>query len=163
MSDLESYIDLVRKAQQGQKEATGRLAEVASVRLREYVLRLTLDKDLTEDIVQESILEMLRVFDKLKSAERFWSWLYGIAYNKVRTHRRGRSRQKATLLSVAQGAIVDEGKREAFAETIGGELKQIVLNAMAELKPRQRDVLTMRCYDRMAYAQIAEVMGANAG
>jgi len=161
MSDLESHIDLVRKAQQGGKDATGRLAEVASVRLREYVLRLTLDNDLTEDIVQESILEMLRVFDKLKNAERFWSWLYGIAYNKVRTHRRGRSRQKAALLSVAQGDIAGDGKREAFAETIGGELKHIVLKAMAELKPQQRDVLTMRCYDQMPYARIAELMGCS--
>jgi len=161
MSDLESHIDLVRKAQQGQKDATDRLAEVVSVRLREYVLRLTLDKDLTEDIVQESILEMLRVFDKLKKAERFWSWLYGIAYNKVRTYRRGRSRHKATLLSAAQGSIAGEGNREVFAQMVGGELKQIVLIAMAELKPRQRDVLTMRCYDRMAYAEIAEVMGCS--
>jgi RNA polymerase sigma-70 factor (ECF subfamily) len=161
MSDLESHIDLVRKAQQGGKDATGRLAEVASVRLREYVLRLTLDKDLTEDIVQESMLEMLRVFDKLKKAERFWSWLYGIAYNKVRTHRRGQSRHKATLLSVAEGSTAGEGKRDVLAETVGGELKRIVLKAMAELKPRQRDVLTMRCYDRMAYAEIAEVMGCS--
>ena len=161
MSDLEYYIDLVRKAQQGGKDATDRLAEIAGVRLREYVFRLTLDNDLTEDIVQESILEMLRVFDKLKNAERFWSWLYGIAYNKVRTHRRGRSRQKAALLSVAQADIADDGKREAFAETIGGELKHIVLKAMAELKPQQRDVLTMRCYDQMPYAQIAEVMGCS--
>ncbi|MBN2271286.1 MAG: sigma-70 family RNA polymerase sigma factor, partial [Sedimentisphaerales bacterium] len=161
MSDLESYIELVRKAQQGGKDATDRLAEIASLRLREYALRLTFDKDLTEDIVQESMLEMLRVFDKLKKAEQFWSWLYGIAYNKVRTHRRDQSRHKAASLSAVGAGIADEGKREVFAESVGGELKQIVLKAMAELKPQQRDVLTMRCYDRMPYEQIAELMGCS--
>ncbi|MHC4740758.1 MAG: RNA polymerase sigma factor [Planctomycetota bacterium] len=161
MSNLESHIELIEKARRGNKGATDRLAEVAAVRLREYVLRLTLDKDLTEDIVQESMLEMLRVFDKLKQAERFWSWLYAIAYNKVREHRRGRSHRKATSLSAVGAGIADESKREAFAETVSGELKHIVLKAMAELKPRQRDVLTMRCYDRMPYEQIAEVMGCS--
>ena len=78
--------ELVRKAQLGDKECLNRLAEAARVHLREYVLRLTLREDLTQDIVQESILEMFKVFDKLKSAERFWSWLDGIAFNKVRSH-----------------------------------------------------------------------------
>lgn len=86
MDDHKDYIELVKKAQLGDKECLGRLAEMVSVRLHEYVHRLTLQEDLTKDIVQESILEMYRVFDKLKKPERFWNWLCGIAFNKIRSH-----------------------------------------------------------------------------
>jgi len=41
-----------KKAQLVDKECLNRLAEAARARLREYVQRLTLQEDLTEDIVQ---------------------------------------------------------------------------------------------------------------
>ena len=52
MNDNIDYIELVEKAQLGDKESLNRLAEAARLRLRQYVQRLTLDQDLTEDIVQ---------------------------------------------------------------------------------------------------------------
>ena len=86
MTDHENYAELVKKAQLGDKECLNRLAEAGRVRLHEYVFRITLQEDLTQDIVQESILEMFKVFNKLKQAERFWDWLEGIAFNKIRSH-----------------------------------------------------------------------------
>ena len=65
MDNNQGYVDLVEKAQRGDKKCLGRLAEVASKRLHEYVHRLTLQESLTQDIVQESILDMLKIFDKL--------------------------------------------------------------------------------------------------
>ncbi|HQG49592.1 MAG TPA: sigma factor, partial [Sedimentisphaerales bacterium] len=79
-------LELVRKAQLGDRDSLTRLAEAARVRLHEYVFRLTLQEDLTQDIVQETILEMLRLFGKLRQSDRFWGWLHGIAFNKVRNH-----------------------------------------------------------------------------
>ncbi|GAG99237.1 unnamed protein product, partial [marine sediment metagenome] len=82
-----------------------RLAEVAKVRLGAYVQRLTLQQTVAQDIVQESILEMFRVFEKLKKAERFWPWLYGIAFNKIRSHYGRQWRQKTVSLSDAECEI----------------------------------------------------------
>ena len=79
-------IVLVQKAQLGDRDSLNRLAETARVRLHEFVLRLTLNEDLAQDIVQETMLEMLRIFDKLRKAEMFWPWLCGIAVNKTRNH-----------------------------------------------------------------------------
>ena len=66
------YIRVVRKAQLGDKQSLAELAEMADERLRTDVYRLTLDHDLTCEIVQESILEMFKVLRDLKEANSFW-------------------------------------------------------------------------------------------
>jgi len=150
---------LVKQAQLGDRECLNRLAEAARVHLREYVLRLTLQEDLTQDIVQESILEMFKVFDKLKNAERFWAWLDGIAFNKIRSHYGRQWRHKTISLSEIGHEITTEDNHSALADIVNQELKQIVLKSMRELSPRHRAVLTMRCYRQMPYSEIAGLMG----
>jgi len=159
MINYKEYDELVRKAQLGDKECLNRLAEVARVHLREYVLRLTLREDLTQDIVQESILEMFKVFDKLKSAEKFWSWLDGIAFNKIRSHYGRQWRHKTISLSQIDREVAIGDSQSALADMVNQELKQIVLISMRELSPRYRAVLTMRCYRDMPYSEIAGLMG----
>jgi len=159
MGDSEDHVGLVKKAQLGDKECLNRLAEVAEVRLHQYVLRLTLEKDMTDDIVQESILEMFKVFEKLKKAEQFWAWLYGIALNKVRRHYGRQWRHRAVSLSQAGHALAEDKRDDAVATMVGRELKEIILGSMRELAPRHRAVLTMRCYDNMSYSEIAKSIG----
>ncbi|MHC4565964.1 MAG: RNA polymerase sigma factor [Planctomycetota bacterium] len=161
MINNDELVRLVKKAQLGDKECLNRLAEAARVRLREYVFRLTLQEDLTQDIVQESILEMFRVFNKLKKAERFWSWLHGIAFNKTRSHYGRQWRRRTTSLSDAALEVPARDSQNALAGLINRELKQVVIRSMQELAPRHRAVLTMRCYEQMPYAKIAEVLGCS--
>ncbi len=158
MSTNRDHIELVRKAQLGDKECLDHLAEAARVRLREYVLQLTLHEDLTEDIVQESILEMYKVFSKLKKTERFWSWLDGIAFNKVRSHYGKRWRHKTVSLSDSGSEIAGTSSPDGLADMVTAELKQIVVKSIGRLEPRHRAVLTMRCYKGMKYSEIAELM-----
>ena len=152
---------MIKKARLGDRESLDRLAEVARVHLREYVFRLTLQEDLTEDIVQESILEMFKVFDKLKKADRFWAWLHGIATNKIRSHYGKKWRHKTTSLSDVAHVMTTEENQNALADMVNQELKLIVLKSMRELSPRHRAVLTMRCYKEMAYSDIARLMGCS--
>jgi len=159
MINCKEHVELVRKAQLGDKECLNRLAEVVRVHLREYVLRLTLREDLTQDIVQESILEMFKVFDKLKKAEKFWSWLDGIAFNKIRSYYGRQWRHKTISLSEIDHEIAIEDSQSALADMVNRELKQIVLISMRELAPRYRAILTMRCYKNMPYSEIARLMG----
>ena len=159
MINHKEHAQLVAEAQLGDKESLNRLAEVARVYLHEYVLRLTLQKDLTQDIVQESILEMFKVFHKLKNTEKFWSWLDGIAFNKIRSHYGRKWRHKTISLSEIGSEIATEESQSALADTINRELKQIVVMSMRELAPRHRAVLTMRCYKGMPYSEIATVLG----
>ena len=156
-----SYIQLVEKAKLGNQECLDRLTELAAERLRVYVYRLTLQDDLTQEIVQESMLEMFKILGKLRKADRFWPWLYGIAVNKLRRHRRTERAQKRVITSKAKRTGTAKERQEGLENLVGQELKQIVSVAMRSLKTRHRAVLVMRCYDGMSYADIAESMGCS--
>ena len=68
----------------------GRLAVLVWEQLYPFVFRTTLDRDATEDILQETLLTMLRRLDSLRDDERFWPWIYRIAWSKIRNRFRDR-------------------------------------------------------------------------
>jgi RNA polymerase sigma-70 factor (ECF subfamily) len=159
---MENDVDCVRLVKQAQLGDTGsleRLAALAAESLRENVYRMTLEEELTQDIVQETVLEMLKIFGELKEADRFWPWVYKIALNKLRLHRRAERLRSTAPISAAGSVAEEKNGRDAMSALAAKELKQIIFGAMGRLKAEHRAVLTMRCYKEMEYAAIAEAIG----
>jgi RNA polymerase sigma factor (sigma-70 family) len=160
--DLQLHqIDLVRGAQRGDKQCLDQLAQQVRERLRTYVFRHTQQEDLTQEIVQESLLEMFKVIGKLRKADRFWPWLYGIATNKLRRYYRTESTQRRVAASSVRNKPTLRQRQDGFENLVGEELKQIVSGAMKKLRTRHKAVLIMRCYDEMPYSEIAETLGCS--
>jgi len=155
------YVRLVTRAQLGDKECLDRLTVVARERLYTYVYRYTLSDELTQDIVQETILKMLEVLNELKEADRFWPWLFKIALSKILIHRRAEHKRRDVSKSVANLTDMQRDRQAAIANVVGQELKDIVLAAMQKLKPEHRAIINMRCYDEMGYAEIAKTLGCS--
>ncbi|MFZ0035097.1 MAG: sigma-70 family RNA polymerase sigma factor [Sedimentisphaerales bacterium] len=165
MDDNMDYIELVEQARFGNRESLDILAQRTRGRLYAYVYRIMLQEDISQDIVQESMLEMFNNLDELEQADRFWPWLCKIAFNKVRRHYKKELSHRTVSISDAaygdwpQGELRDG--QTGLTALIGEELKQIVFNAMRGLKPQHRAVLAMRCYEEMQYSQIAQLMGSS--
>ncbi len=153
------YIELVERARSGDKQSLNQLAGMAKDRLRTYVYRLTQNEDLTQEIVQESLFEMCRVLGKLKQTDRFWSWLYGIATNKLHRHFRTEKAQRNAAAAEERRRGPMKERQGGLENLVGQELKQIISKAMQKLRTRHKAVLVMRCYDGMSYAEIADSMG----
>jgi len=154
-------IELIRRAQLGDKQCLGQLAQQARERLRTYVFRLTQRDDLAQEIVQESLLEMCKVLGKLKKADRFWPWLYGIAINKLRRHYRTEQKQQRLAVSSAKRRGTLKERQDGLENLVSEELKQIISASMQKLRTRHKAVLIMRCYDGMTHSEIAESMGCS--
>ena len=163
MDENINYIEVVERARAGDQESLDSLAQLAAEQLYAYVYRIVLEQDLTEDIVQESILEMFKVLGKLEKADRFWPWLYRIALNKVHSHYRRQRRRGEVLRTMAENGGCGEdnqvSRQDGLAKLVSRELKGIVFAAMKELKPEYREALALRCYEGKEYCQIAEMMG----
>jgi RNA polymerase sigma factor (sigma-70 family) len=156
------YIVLVRQARLGNRESLETLSKLVRGRLYAYVYRIVLREHLAQDIVQESMLEMFKVLGELQRADRFWPWLRGIAFNKIRRHYMEEKRRREVPASKLQKPRHRSTEAHAgFAKLVSEELKQIVISTMGELKPQYRKVLIMRCYEEMEYSEIAELMGCS--
>ena len=161
MNDQLELNNIVLQAQRGEKQALDRLAELSLDPLRVYVYRMTLEEELTAEIVQETMLEMCRVIGKLKNNERFLPWLYGIATNKLRHFYRNRSTDKRAKEMRTNREPSQEHHNEGLENLITIELKDLVKEAISGLKDRHRSVLIMRCYDGLSYADIAESLNCS--
>ncbi|HEC01916.1 MAG TPA: RNA polymerase sigma factor, partial [Phycisphaerales bacterium] len=162
MIEEKACIKLVRLAQQGHENCMSRLAEEAEGRLRAYIYRVTLDHDLTQDLSQEALLQMVKSLKSLKKAERFWPWLYRIAQSKIQQHYK--TKQKKT--AITESALYEDflaqrcdGRQEdGFGQLARKELSRKVMSAMQRMQQNYRAVLSLRCLEQLSYADIGVAM-----
>jgi RNA polymerase sigma factor (sigma-70 family) len=162
MMQEETWSELVRQAQKGRKEGMGGLALEAKGRLCAYIYRVTLDYDLTQDLSQEVLLQMVKSLNGLKDAERFWPWLYRIAQSKIQQY----YKTKYKKISAFDADFYKEFCSKHAAYQLDGGLSQLlqkelskkVLLAMRQIKQQYRAILSLRCFEELPYSDIAMAM-----
>src|SRR4030042_3189602 len=101
MSAENEHTQLLAEVRSGDRASMGRLGALVWERLYPFVFRTTLSHDVTEDVLQETLLSLLCCVGSLRDPARFWPWMYRIAWSKIQdTHRRRRRR------SSVEGAVL---------------------------------------------------------
>ena len=162
MTREQTLIELVKCAQQGHEESLNQLAREVKGRLSAYIYRVTLERDLTEDLSQEVLLTMFKSIDCLKQAERFWPWLYRVAHSKIQQHYRAKQKKPpiSTLASYRDSVSHQHSARQddGLHRLLQKELSKKIVLAMRQLKQQYRAVLSLRCFEQLSYADIAVAM-----
>lgn len=155
------YLDLVVQAQGGDQDSMGQLAVRVRDRLCPYLRQVTSDHHLSQDLLQEVLLAMVRSVDALEQPESFWSWIYGIARSKIREQFRVRRRRE-----ILQSVVFDDayqfkttGSNHNVLEfVVNRERRRGLSAAVKQLESKYRDVVQLRCFEQMPYSEIASVM-----
>ncbi len=123
------------------------------VRLAGLLLR---DQAAAEETVQDAFVGMYRRWRSLRDPERAAAYLRAATVNGCRSvmRRRGTAHRAAPLLAVA-------GDGPDLA--VGVVERRAVLDGLAGLPERQREVLVLRYYGDLSEAQIAETLGISPG
>ncbi len=148
---------LLCDARSGSQTSMGRLAVIVWERLYPFVFRATLRHDVTEDILQETLLTMVRQVASLRESRKFWPWVYRIAWSKIQdTLRRRRSSEKALRLGNRHHQSDAQAGGDSLLDAkIRDETLQQVSAVLEQLSHQHRDVLRLRYYEQLSYAQIA--------
>ena len=87
----------------GDRNAISRLIERHSRRVRDYINMMVKDRDVAEDIFQETFIKAVRVIDEGRYTDngKFLSWILRIAHNQVIDHFRAQRQSKAVTESEA--------------------------------------------------------------
>jgi RNA polymerase sigma factor (sigma-70 family) len=165
MAEQDSWCKLVELAQRDRDNYMSQLVHDAKGRLCAYVYRVTLDHDLTDDLSQEILLQMMQSLDNLNQAERFWPWMYRIAHNKIQEHYKSKQRKKMVSASAFYKDFLthrsDYYQEDGLKQMLQEELSKKVMTAMKQLKQQYRAVLSLRCFEQLSYADIADAMQCN--
>lgn len=141
----------------GDEQAFGELYEQYRPRVYRFALKLLSDRDQAEDIAQDTFLKARQSIHTLAQTGSLLSWLFSIARNEVYTHiRKTRSNGQVEVDDVwDSGTPLDE--------LVGAETVVVVQNMIAQLRPAYKEVILLREYERMSYAEIAHITNDSEG
>jgi len=152
----------VSEAQRGDKLSMTRLAEGAEKRLYAYIYRLTLNHDLTEELLQQTLLKMVESLGELRQPEQFWPWLFRTALGRVQHHFRAEKRRhQIEMLAHDRDRRKDHlalDQNDGLTFAARRELTGFIFQTMSRLKLSYRNVVVLRCLEGMSYHEIADVL-----
>lgn len=112
------------------------------------------DRDLAEDLAQESFVRLLA-----RDPEQPEPWLYKVATNLARDVNRGTIRRSRHLELLA-GTADQVTEPRAEQDLIGAETSAHVRTALEQLSERDRDLLLLH-QDGISYRELAALVGVN--
>ena len=165
MGNDQNWNVIVGQACHGSEESVNWLTKQAEGKIRAYIYRVTLDNDLSDDLTQETLLQMIKSIKNLQEEENFWPWMYRIAQSKVQEHYRSKKRETTVTGDIFYNDFLshrgDIYQDESIRELLQQDLLKKVMVAMKELKQKHRAVLSLRCFDNLSYAEIADTFDCN--
>lgn len=156
---LDSLSDeaLVRRVRARDETALSVLYRRHVAAIYRFVLAQVRSESEAEDLTSDTFARMLRGLEGFRGEASFRNWLYQIARNVVRNHRRSaRYRLDVPLSPLLAASDGDTG--EPVAEADGG-LADEVLAILQGLPPRYRQVLELRFLAGRSLEDVAAQMG----
>ncbi len=157
---------LIRMYLEGNKSAISKLIERHKRRVTDYIAMMVKDRDIADDIFQETAIKAVRVIDDGRYADngKFLSWVLRIAHNQVIDYFR-HTRGEGKITEADAGFDIlgtirfagDSIEDRLVHEQIHEDLRRIINH----LPEEQREVVIMRYFNDMSFKEIAEESGVS--
>ena len=146
--------DLLRRAQKGDEQAFTVIVRAYETPVHNYVLRLTGDRTLAEDLTQEVFVRVFNGLPKFSLRCKFTTWLFQVTKNRVLDELRARERRPRAVCSLDEMApfeVLDQPLERIEAVDA---LWRAVENLNVDLKM----ALLLRDVVGLAYTEIADAL-----
>jgi len=140
----------------GEVEMLGVLFDRYQTPLYNFYTKMTQDRAVSEDLVQDVFLRILRYRQTYRPGTAFRTWMYQIARNARLDHVR-KAKPEAPLtaepFSLAPSADSAQQKQEA----------QMLQRSLMELPEDKREILILSRFQELKYDEIARLMNCEVG
>ena len=161
--------ELVRRVRQGDAAAFDLLYLRYQHKVHGLIGRYLTRPEDVEDVAQEAFIKAYRALPRFRGESAFYTWLYRIAVNTAKNHLASRHQRVQTVELDAEeadgGEVAAALKQEEGPEDTlkSDELKAAIDAALTALPEDLRSALTLREFNGLSYAQIAEVLDCPVG
>lgn len=125
-----------------------------------YLMRMARNREIAEDLFQETFLRVHEKAHTFRSGAKFKGWVYTIA-TRIAIDQQRYSKRRPQLQLVENEAPIPSTDRDPAEETAQSELRETVKSAVDELPPKQRAALVLSYYQGHSYPEVAEIMGCS--
>ncbi|HWM85853.1 MAG TPA: RNA polymerase sigma factor [Kofleriaceae bacterium] len=153
--------DLMLLASAGRKDAFSVLVERYMDKVTGFCAKLLCDRRAGEEVAQETWLRVWAVRSAYVAQGKFPVYLYTLARNLCRNHRRDRGRRGRWVRDDLDGRACPADEPASLDRLIAREQEARVQEALAALSPRLREAVLLRFSEGLDYPQIAQILGRN--
>ena len=156
---------LVQDYISGDEKALEVLINRHNQRITSFIYSKVLDRDVTEDIFQDTFIKVIKTLKKGTYSEegKFLPWVMRIAHNLIIDHFRKNKRmprfegnEEFNIFSV-----LGDDKLNAEKQLIKDQIDSDLSKLIEELPDDQKEVLVMRIYRDMSFKEISENTGVS--
>jgi RNA polymerase sigma-70 factor (ECF subfamily) len=168
--DLASLTDqeIVVLAREGREAAYRELIRRYERPVFSLVLRMVRNRQLAEDLAQETFIKALNAIGSYRPEFKFSSWIFKIANNAAIDHLRRKDLEtlsldgspNATTADEIEATVLQIGDRGAtpLAALEARELGTAIEQAIGQLRPEYRSCILLRHVEGLAYEEIAQLL-----
>ena len=160
--------DVVALALEGRDAAHRELIKRYERPVFSLVFRMVRDRELAEDLTQDTFIKVLSHLDRYRTDFKFSSWLFKIANNVAIDHLRRRQLDTVSidgsLHAMTAGAVeasrfdISDGSESALDEMEARELGSVIEQAISGLRPEYRSCILLRHVEGRSYEEIASTL-----
>lgn len=152
---------LVKEYIQGNEKSLEVLVMRHKSRVYNFIYSKVYDRDLSEDIFQDTFIKVIKTLKKGKYNEegKFLPWLMRIAHNLIIDHFRKSNRMpkfESKDMEFDIFSLLKDSDRNAESQLIVDQISNDVRRLLDELPIDQKEVVLMRLYKDMSFKEIAE-------
>ena len=156
MSQIDLDEDVMLQVRQGAEERLGVLFDRYQAPLFNFYSKLTGNRTVSEDLVQEVFLRVLKYRQSYQPQAPFRAWIYQIARNVRHDH-------------IRKNPATAEWKPEMSPSFVPGDNAQrdqeslLLRRALMRLPEEKREILVLSRLQEMKYEDIAKLLGCEVG
>ena len=160
--------EVVALAQQGKEAAYRELLARYERPVFSLIFRMVRDREMAEDLSQETFVKVLNNIDRYSPDFKFSSWLFKIANNLTIDHLRRRHLDTISIEGAPDAVTAESaratsialasGNESPLAELESKELGAAIEDAIARLRPEYRACIMLRHVEDRSYEEIAEIV-----
>lgn len=161
---LRENVEIARGLRRRDPELLDRLIERYQHRLLRYLVFLTGNRELSEDIFQETWIRVMERGKQYNGKAKFDTWLFAIARHLVIDWSRKKTTTSLEALQQQYGNEqafdVPSNEPSPFDAVTCRENRESVQAALGRLDALHREVLVLRFHEELSLEEIADVTGA---
>jgi len=160
--------EVVRHAVIGREAAYRELIRRYQRPVFSLVFRMVRNRELAEDLTQETFVKVLNAIDSYRPEYKFSSWIFKIANNASIDHLRRRSLDTLSLdgsphaetaeAIEATTLQISDSAESPLDEVANRELGSRIEIAIQQLRPEYRNCILLRHVEGRPYEEIAEIL-----
>ncbi len=154
--DPPSDLALIAAIAKGDQRAMKGLYGLYGTRVYRFILGLTRDESLAEDLVSEVFLDVWRKAAQFEARSKVSTWLLAIARNKTYTALERRTDAQLDEDFVRTIEDPTDGPASAFDKK---DRSAVLAHCLTQLSPAHREIIDLVYYHEKSIEEVAEVTG----